>query len=190
LEKWGGTGKRTIRCEDLTHVVAQSISQGGTCSWCGAGSGRQGLCRWIASRTVFFDLRSVLCGLIEFALVIGAGLCSVFEFVLVFLLTIQNFLHMLGMRFALAGFFCFFVGLFLQIVSISLQRIIPLFEPVLALSFSVGLLLGALFVFGALQGIGSILPTFSVIEHQAQALVFIVLFVFDLPRFFEARSDG
>ena len=47
-----------------------------------------------------------------------------------------------------------------------------------------------MFVFGALQGLGSILPTFSVIEHQAQALVFIVLFVFDLPRFFEARSDG
>ena len=72
---------------------------------------------------------------IQFALVIGAGLCSVFEFVLVFLLTIQNFLHMLGMRFALAGFFCYFVGLFLQIVSISLQRFISLFEAILALCF-------------------------------------------------------
>ena len=46
----------------------------------------------------------------------------------------------------------------------------------------------ALLVVGALQGFGSILSAFNIIEHQAQTLVLIVLFVFGLAGFVQTRS--
>jgi hypothetical protein len=56
--------------------------------------------RRIAIRTVLFNLSSVLGSFIQFALVIGAGLCGCFQFVFVFLSPFQDLLHMFGMGFS------------------------------------------------------------------------------------------